>query len=133
MSENQPQKPNSGKIVHAQAVSYSGPIPLPTMLEEYNRIVPGSADRILRMAEEQTTHRHSLEKKVIGTDSRNSLLGIISAFIISLAALALAAYAIHLGQVGAGTFIGTTSFAALVAAFIYGTQSRKTERQNRDK
>ncbi len=110
MSGNQPQKSNSGNIVRTtQALSYSGPIPPPAMLEEYNRIVPGSADRILRMAEDQTTHRHAL------------------------AALALAAYAIHLGQVGAGTFIGTTSFAALITAFIYGTQSRKTERQNREK
>jgi uncharacterized membrane protein len=83
------------------------------------------------MAEEQSIHRHILEQKVIGADSRNSLLGIISAFIISMAALALAAYAIHLGQVGAGTFIGTTSFASLVVAFIYGTRSRKAERQSR--
>jgi uncharacterized membrane protein len=46
-------------IVHAAAVEeqFSGPIPHPNILESYNRILPGAAERILSMAEEEQKHR----------------------------------------------------------------------------
>lgn len=43
----------------------SGPIPSPEVFREYEDILPGSADRILAMAELQQAHRHSLESDVI--------------------------------------------------------------------
>jgi uncharacterized membrane protein len=46
-------------IVHAAAVEeqFSGPIPHPNILESYNRILPGAAERILSMAEEEQKRR----------------------------------------------------------------------------
>ena len=44
-------------------VSVSGPIPPPSMMEQYEGTLPGSADRILKMAENQSEHRQSLEKQ----------------------------------------------------------------------
>ena len=42
-------------------VTYEGPYPPPSMLAEYNQIVPGSADRLITMAEEEQKHRQQLE------------------------------------------------------------------------
>ena len=42
--------------------SFSGPLPPPQILEKYESIVPGSADRIIGMAEKQSEHRRSIEK-----------------------------------------------------------------------
>jgi uncharacterized membrane protein len=39
-------------LLHIQQSQYSGPIPPPESLEYYENILPGAADRILRMAEE---------------------------------------------------------------------------------
>jgi hypothetical protein len=36
---------------------WSGPLPPPTELEEIDQIIPGGADRLLRMAEREQTHR----------------------------------------------------------------------------
>ena len=121
------------KSTLVQAQHYEGPIPPPEMLEKYNQIVPGSADRILKMAEEQASHRQYLEKQVIKSDIRNSVFGIISALIISLTTLFIAFSAIKLNQQFAGAIISTLGISGLVTTFIYGTQSRRNERESRNK
>lgn len=122
---------NSNQLKVRQEFQYTGPIPPPAMLEQYNKIVPGAAERILRMAEDQSSHRRTLEKKAIDTDSRNSILGIMSALVITMSSFGLAAYAIKMGQSDAGKFIGGASFLSLVGAFIYGTRSRRIERESK--
>lgn len=44
---------------------HSGPIPDPMTLERYDQILPGAAERIIKMAEDQSTHRREIEKIVI--------------------------------------------------------------------
>ncbi len=56
------------------------PLPLPQLLEGYERIVPGSAERILKMAEEQQTHRQRLERQALQIEPRNSFAGIYALF-----------------------------------------------------
>jgi len=51
-----------GRIVHAQAVYiHRGPLPDPTDYERYERVLPGSANRILKMTESEAAHRHRIE------------------------------------------------------------------------
>ena len=40
---------------------FSGPIPPPSIIEGYERGLPGSADRIITMAEKQSEHRQRKE------------------------------------------------------------------------
>ena len=62
----QQQATNPGAMA-GQAVAISrtefnsGPLPVPSLLEEYDRIVPGGAERIFALAEEQTRHRLEME------------------------------------------------------------------------
>jgi hypothetical protein len=39
------------------AAHWSGPLPPPAELEKIDQIIPGGADRVLRMAEKEQTHR----------------------------------------------------------------------------
>ena len=60
------------KIVHQELLVashelFSGPLPHPEHLREYENILPGSADRVIRMAEDQAKHRQSLEQTVVQT------------------------------------------------------------------
>lgn len=48
-------------------MEWSGPLPPPAALEHFDRIIPGGADRILRMVEQEQSHRLSLEQ--ISTDA----------------------------------------------------------------
>jgi uncharacterized membrane protein len=47
------------------AASFSGPLPPPSILGKYNDILPNGAERIMKMAENQSTHRIELEKLAI--------------------------------------------------------------------
>jgi len=100
------------------------------MLEDYNKIVPGSADRLLKMAEEQSAHRQYLEKRVINSDIFNSKLGILSALIISLVFFGLAVYLVKNNYPYPAAIVGSVNIGGLVWTFIYGSKSRRAERQN---
>ena len=43
------------------AETYSGPLPDPAIIKQYNEIQPDFAERLLRMAEDQQAHRHKIE------------------------------------------------------------------------
>lgn len=58
-----PVKTSPVSVAHQQ--SFEGPIPPPALLEHYDKIVPGAAERILAMAESETAHRHRQEALAI--------------------------------------------------------------------
>ena len=60
-----PNQPSSErrKVTLTATMTYSGPMPHPEMLAEYERITPGLADRIVALAERQANHRMMLESK----------------------------------------------------------------------
>lgn len=46
-----------------EASSFQGPLPPPRILHDYDQIVPGSAERIISLWENQVQHRQDLEKR----------------------------------------------------------------------
>jgi len=111
----------------------SGPLPDPQYLEHYERIEPGTANRILTMAETQAAHRQKIEKIVITSNARDSLLGIVCAFGLGLATIVCGTIVIILGHGMYGTILGGAGLTGLVGAFIYGTRSSRQERAEKDK
>ena len=128
-NRNLPARPVQQNQLIAQAQMFSGPLPPPEVLQRYNETLPGSAERILSMAEQQATHRRKLEAMAIRTEARNSTLGVIFALLIGLASMAVAAYTISQGKEISGTVLAGTGLTALVGTFIYGTSQRRKERQ----
>lgn len=118
-------------IAVRQSVGFSGPLPPPEILERYEKILPGAAERIISMAEKQSEHRKQLESIVIGTDTANSRMGLWFGLIIGLAGLAVSALVAIWGKEWAGTIIGSATLVSLVGTFIYGSQQRKQERGGR--
>ena len=70
-----PASPEGSSYLVAQA-AFSGPLPPPSMLAEYDKIVPGGAGRLVTMAETQMAHRHRLEKEVTAPSCPPELLQI---------------------------------------------------------
>lgn len=63
--QSQPQR----LLVQQQRTEmYSGPIPHPDILQKFDVVSPGSADRIIAMAESEITHRHKLESIQVNSD-----------------------------------------------------------------
>lgn len=53
------------KVAHLTQQQFSGPVPHPQILQGYDQIIPGAAERILRMAEEDAEHQREIEKTAI--------------------------------------------------------------------
>jgi uncharacterized membrane protein len=98
-------------------------------MERYNQIVPGAADRILKMAEDQAVHRMGLEKSVIASDIKKSEIGQWFAFIIAFGGLVISVWSIFKGMQLAGGLIGSIDIASLAGLFIYGRSQKAKERE----
>jgi uncharacterized membrane protein len=115
-------------LIQSSRSSYISPLPPPDIIAGYEEILPGSADRILTMTEEQGKHRRELEKLVIKEDIRRSNLGLRLAGIVTTIIIGCATYlAVNNREVTASVMAGTT-IVALSANFIYGSVASKNER-----
>ena len=100
------------------SMTYSGPIPHPQLLREFNDVIPNGADRIMTMAENQSGHRIKLEEKVVDANNRDSLLGVIFAGIIAILIVLGAIFLIYNNKniQGFGLLIGTS--VAYISVFL---------------
>jgi uncharacterized membrane protein len=124
----QPQTKSSPEfaVIEQRAEFHSGPLPPPQVIEGYEKILPGAADRIITMAELEQRHQHQAEV-------RNQKYRGFLAFVGQLFGLA-----IGLSGIGGGVFLAShdkslvgfgvffSSLAALVGVFIF--QKRKAVR-----
>lgn len=64
---------------------FSGPLPHPELFAQYNKVLPGTAERIVKMTESEQGHRHSLVSAVVKGDQHYiffiALAGIVRQFI----------------------------------------------------
>lgn len=74
---------------------FAGPLPHPELLKKYEQILPGSADRIIKLAESQLTHRQELENQVIKSNIENERKGISFAFILALVLMLIGGYLVY--------------------------------------
>ena len=100
---------------------FSGPIPHPKHLEHYEEICPGSADRIISMAENQLAHNQRMDTSMLKSDSDYRKLGLLAGWAI-FAMLIICALIIALNtdnSVIVGIFLSAATLSG-VAAFING-------------
>src|SRR3989344_8200747 len=132
-NKNLPNHSNQQGVVvrqtQTQTQMFSGPLPPPEALKKFDEVVPGAAERIIKMAEEQSAHRKELEKKVIDSDIARSKWGQVLGFVIAIAGLAVSAIIVVYGNAIAGGIIGVGTLASLVGVFMYGSKTRSEERK----
>lgn len=109
-----------------QAIEFRGPIPHPDIIGGYEEILPGAADRILSMAEAESKHRRDMERKMIESEARDSLLGILCGFLLGIgciiAAIIMAiVYPKSIGVV-AGAVLGVTGVGSIAGIAIKSTR-----------
>lgn len=108
------QLPGSSTTAIATASYFSGPIPPPEFLKQYEELVPGIAKRFLEEPRLEAEHRRSLEKRMVEEKIRLATKGQWMAFTLALLSIAAAFTAIFLGYSLAGfaTFlVAATGFA----------------------
>ncbi len=107
-----------------------GPIPPPEILQKYDQIQQGLANKIIEMANEEATHRRNMESKVLSIQEqdqisyrRSEMVGQFCGVLIALSAIGGSVYeAVH-GAQTAASVLCSAGIIGLVTAFILGRQA----------
>lgn len=106
--------------IHEIQEHHQGPLPSPSTLNGYNKVVKNGAERIMSVFEKQSSHRMTLEKKVVGRQTFQSLFGQILGFVIALACLGLGVYLVLNGFEAAGITLFSLDIVGLAYIFVVG-------------
>ncbi|WP_445494341.1 DUF2335 domain-containing protein [Pseudomonas sp. 8(2025)] len=117
--------------------AFQGPLPPPSLLREYNDVVPGLAEEIVRWTTSQTGHRQGIENRAMSIDEKLStwyvvevLVGQLFALLISFAVIAAVVYLALEGREIAASAIGAVGFSGIIIAFITGRRKRASSENN---
>lgn len=121
--------PSGGAVVGRQVVlqqqHHSGPLPSPETLARYDQLLPGTAQRIIAMAEREQAHAISQQQIALQSDvrAREGALAIlrrgqIFALIVALVGIAVAAGLALAGRETVASVIAGSVLVALVTAFL---------------
>lgn len=100
--------------------TYSGPTPPPDHLREVESVIPGGAERLLKMAEKNQDHQIAWEMKVLAIEGRSSILGLWFGVFALILLVSAALASLLMGYEGiALALVGTTALG-LIPAFIKG-------------
>lgn len=120
-------------MVHRSAVQvYSGPIPSARELEKYEDVLTGAADRILKMAEEQSIHRRKMESKMLEANIKAEKTGQIFGFAVFVIALIAGIALMIMGKDAVGLITSLGSLAAIIGLFVYNRESEKRELKDKE-
>jgi len=133
-NRNLPQpKGNNPPVPQVTTASFSGPLPPPALLQGYEAIKTGFADRIVKMAESESDHRRKQEEKALNSDIKASdkeflerRIGQFLAFAIVIIMASLGFYLAITGRELAGSIFGGPAIVSIVGAFLY----RKKEKNS---
>jgi uncharacterized membrane protein len=112
----------------------SGPLPSPEDYGKYDAACPGSANRIMVMAEKEQQHRHHCEKAVVAIQSvdipagrverkRGQILAFGVCIVSILAGAGIVAFSpAAIAQIG-GIVFGVSALTGIVIAFMTGKRA----------
>ncbi len=133
IAQNSPEQQQTVGPQRVVGVAWSGPLPDPVTLAAYERLLPGSAQRIFDRFEKQSDHRIRLEATVIENAERRANQGQWMALAIALMGLALAGFGFSSGHEIGASIVGAGVLADLAGIFIYGRREQRKEREQKAK
>ncbi len=111
---------------------FSGPLPHPMMLDQYEQICPGAADRILTMSESSLKHFQEMEARkstrsdsLVSVFAKSTMLGTIFAGLIGIAGIICGTYLAASGATTEGLSTIFGPLAALVGVYLYNQRASR--------
>lgn len=108
--------------IHARSEELRLSVPPPVMLDAYCKNYPDAAKLFFQWAEEEARHRRAIDAKIVDSHIRDSRLGLCLGFLIALAGLAVAAWAVACDQPWLAAVLGGGTLVSLALAFIRGSR-----------
>ena len=110
--------PEETKVAVIQSASFNGPLPPPSLFGKYDEILPGSANRILKITEREQNQRHDWDNKALDFQNKEVSRGQYLGFILGIVAIGGSVACAYFGQTWVAIVIGSTSLAGIITAFI---------------
>lgn len=102
----------------------NNPLPHPEVLEGYDYVIEGSAERILSMFEREQRHRHEWESRALKIHSFSTVLGQILGFFIAVSVFVSAIVIGLYGDTNTAAFIWVFGLAIIVMAGLVWTYAK---------
>ena len=99
---------------------WQGPLPAPHTLEEFERIVPGSAKAIIDEWGAEAAHRRKYEQRALSFQGLEQIGGRLLGFIFATVALGVTVYLAQIGAEWVASIIGAGTISGVVLALISG-------------
>lgn len=123
--------------------AHMGPLPSPACFEGYEKTLPGSANRILTLAEEEAKyrrqafddeakHRRKCESQALNHNIYFAYIGQFCAFLLAVIGLGTATYCAIIEQPVVATTIAGAGLAALIGPFLKNLLSERIEKKKED-
>lgn len=132
VKNNNSNQPTTKTVTIEQTTHWNGPIPPPSILADFERLVPGSAQKIIEMAHSQSIHRMEIEKIAVVENFSKAKRGQVFGFILGVFGIISSGILGYLGHgVLAGT-IATVSMGTLAVALVLGSKARRRSLDKKD-
>jgi len=115
------------EVVQASVTVFSGPIPPAELLAGYNKIIPDGADRIMKMAEDQSKYRMEIERIVIESQEKQGKKGQMFAFGLGAIGMISSTLIAIFGAPWVAAVIGGSTLGTLVVAFLRGKKEMEKD------
>lgn len=100
--------------------SVSGPIPSSREVAGYEKTLPGSANRIITMAENQSNHRQEIEKMIVSKSLKNESESRWMAFLTVIILMVIGTWLAVLGKTTIAGIVFGTTIIGVSTVFITG-------------
>ena len=102
----------------------AGTLPSPDALRRYDEMIPGSAERIFLLAEDQARQRYELERAMIKAEATRTYVALGTAAGIAALCVVLGFIIVVAGN-EVGAFIATLGVALFAGVFLYTSRGRR--------
>ncbi|MCX7022004.1 MAG: DUF2335 domain-containing protein [bacterium] len=125
-------------VIRETQLAYKGPLPISSEYNEYEKTLPGAADRIMAMAEKEQESAHKLtdkelefnyeiEKSKLSNEKFSAILGFTIGTLALLGAILLGVF----GQTAVASIIGGLDIVGLVSVFVIGNKALKEKEKKK--
>lgn len=111
---------------------FSGPIPAPHILKQYDEMDPGAAKQIIDNGVEESHHRRQMESKMLEMSRKRKIRRDWMGFVIGIISIFVGAFLIYKDHYVVGTIFSGISILGLVSQFL-GDDSTSSSSSEQEK
>ena len=118
----------------AMAAAYSGPLPPPEWLRQYEQVLPGVADRMMALVEsevskqhDESAHRRLMQERAVAAGISMAKRGQAVAALLGLSFLVAAVVLALAGNPLLGGVIGIADLVGIVVSFALGLARQRAD------